>query len=107
MTDTPHTFAICVNRRLGSDKASCAARGSEQIADALEAGVRERGLAVEIERIVCFGQCQVGPNGRLIPGGNFHKGMTIEDVPALLDEIERACGKKSPGEGNSIPAPGT
>lgn len=98
MTESPLTFAICVNRRFGSDKASCAARGSEQIADQLEAGILERGLNVQIERLVCFGLCMDGPNGRLIPGGDFHKGMKLEDIPALLDEIERMSGAQD-GEG--------
>lgn len=107
MTDTAHTFAICVNRRLGADKPSCALRGSELIADALEAGVRERGMAVTIERIVCFGLCRDGPNGRLVPGGKFHKGIKQDDIPALLDEIEQECGSIVPENAKVMPPPGT
>jgi len=110
MTDAPHTFAICVNRRFGTDKPSCAARGSELIADEMEAGARERGIAVTIERLVCFGLCMSGPNGRLIPGGAFHKGLKKEDVPALLDELDRVCGKvdeENTGFGKNLPAPGS
>jgi len=110
MTDAPHSFAICVNRRFGTDKPSCAARGSELIADILEAGVRERGIPVAIERLVCFGLCMDGPNGRLIPGGAFHKGLTKEDIPELLDELERVCGVKEQLNEDSntvIPAPGS
>lgn len=110
VTENPHTFAICVNRRFGTDKPSCAARGSEMIADALEAGIREQGIAVTIERLVCFGLCMDGPNGRLIPGGDFHKGIKKENVPALLDELARVCGKDG-GEpmdpSNIVAAPGS
>ncbi len=110
MTDPPHTFAICVNRRFGTDKPSCAARGSELIAAAMEDGIRERGIQVNMERLVCFGMCMDGPNARLIPGGAFHKGIKKEDVPMLLDELERICGAgddeiKSADE--IIPAPGS
>lgn len=110
MPETPRTFAICINRRFGSDKASCAARGSEQIADQLEAGIRERGLNVQIERLVCFGLCMDGPNGRLIPGGAFLKGMTLDDVPALLDEFSRTSETDEGGDNGQnteFPAPGT
>ncbi len=110
MTDAPHTFAICVNRRLGADKPSCAARGSESIADAMEAGIRERGIQVGMERLVCFGMCMDGPNARLIPGGAFHKGIKKEDVQALLDELERICGcggDEMKGANEVIPAPGS
>lgn len=109
MLELPHTFAICINRRLGGDKPSCAARGSEAIADALEAGIRERGISVKIERLVCFGLCAAGPNGRLIPGGAFHKGLKPDDVPSLLDELARVCGTGNgtePESGEIIPIPG-
>jgi len=92
MADQPHTFAICVNRRLGADKPSCAARGSELIADAIEAGIRARAIPVTLERLVCFGLCMDGPNARMIPGGTFDQGIKKEDVPALLDELVRICG---------------
>ncbi len=110
VTEKPHTFAICVNRRFGADKPSCAARGSEVIADALEAGIREQGIAITIERLVCFGLCMDGPNGRLIPGGDFRKGIKKEDVPALLDELARVCGAgggESTDPGDIIAVPGS
>lgn len=110
MTDAPHTYAICVNRRFGTDKPSCAGRGSELIADALESGVKERGIDVKIERLVCFGMCMDGPNGRLIPGGAFQKGIKKEEVPGVLDELERVCGTvhgKNSDETGVVAAPGS
>jgi (2Fe-2S) ferredoxin len=110
MTDQPHTFAICVNRRLGADKPSCAARGSELIADAMEAGIRARAIPVTLERLVCFGLCMDGPNARLIPGGAFHKGIKKEDVPALLDKLVQVCstdGVKITDLDKIIPDPGS
>ncbi len=80
------------------------------IADALEAGIRERAISVVLERLVCFGLCAEGPNARLIPGGSFHKGIKKEDVPALLDELERNCGAgntENMGGDGVFPAPGS
>jgi (2Fe-2S) ferredoxin len=104
-TDTPK-FAICVNRRFGSDRPSCGTRGSEAIADAIEAGVRDRGIDVTIERIVCFGMCNDGPNMRLVPGGAFHKAVEMDQVDDILSTLEAECGQVD--KSGDIPAmPGT
>ncbi len=104
-TETPK-FAICVNRRFGSDRPSCGTRGSVKIADAIEAGVRDRKINVIVERIVCFGMCNVGPNMRLVPGGEFHKSVNLDQVDEILSSLEAECGLRS--ESNEIPAiPGT
>ncbi|MBT3558709.1 MAG: (2Fe-2S) ferredoxin domain-containing protein [Rhodospirillales bacterium] len=91
--DTPK-FAICINRRFGSDRPSCGNRGSAAIADAIETGAQERGINVTIERIVCFGMCADGPNMRLVPGGAFHKNVNLDQVDEILATLESACGHK-------------
>lgn len=75
------TVIVCVNRRLGHGKPSCAGRGSEDIAQALEAAVD--GARVQVTRLKCFGRCAEGPNVR-IQGGRFFRGATLDDVPAIL-----------------------
>ena len=77
------TVIVCVNRRLGHDKPSCAGRGSEAIADALEAAAA--GTGVRVTRLKCFGRCAEGPNVR-VRGGRFFRGATLDDVPAILAE---------------------
>ena len=37
-------------------------------------------------------QCQKGPTVRLALGGRFILRATIENVDALLDELEHLCG---------------
>ena len=81
--ESPPNIIVCVNRRLGHNRPSCAGRGSEAIADALEAAAAERG--VEVTRLKCFGRCDEGPNLR-IRGGRFFRGASLEDVPAIVDE---------------------
>lgn len=102
------TILVCINRRLRSDQTSCAARGSEALADALEAEVRARGLALAVERAVCMGRCMTGPTVRLAPGGAFHPGLTPADVPGFLDGLEQTLGlEKESREFNDLPPPGT
>ena len=78
---------VCINHRMNPATPSCAARGSLEIAEALEAGARERGLNVTVTRICCFGQCEHGPNARIAPGGRFFRGLRLKDVPIILDAL--------------------
>ena len=77
---------VCVNRRLTEAQPSCGARGGEDLARALERIAGERGLAVEIVRIHCFGQCARGPNVRRTGGPFVHRGQAA-DAAAILDRL--------------------
>lgn len=88
----PKCVMVCVNRRLGADRASCAARGSQDLADALEQGIIARKINVKFERSICMAQCLKGPTVRLAPGGRFILGASLGDVDALLDQFEHLCG---------------
>ncbi len=90
--NTIQSVLICINRRFHSDQPSCAQRGSEALADAIEAGVRERRINVRVERIKCLGQCTKGPSVRFAPGGRFYLGTSMDDIAGILDELEHACG---------------
>ena len=74
------------------DEPSCAARGSEDTAALLEAGIVERRIDIKIERSICMGHCRTGPTLRLAPGGRFIHGPSKDELAALLDELERLCG---------------
>ncbi|MGH6660294.1 MAG: hypothetical protein ACREB6_02035 [Rhodospirillales bacterium] len=87
----PRTLLICINRRFKASEPSCAARGSLPIADAIESGIRERRIAIAVERIVCLGQCTKGPTLKLVPG-EFILGTTMDMVPGILDRLQAACG---------------
>ena len=93
----PNKILICVNRRFKTDEASCAARGGLAIAEAIEAGVRERRIDIEVERFICFGQCNLGPAVKLAPG-DFTLGTTPDMVNGILDQLEAACGIKEDDE---------
>lgn len=85
-------LVVCVNMMRGPRGKCCGLSGSPAIAEALERGIRMRGLAAEVERIVCLGKCGDGPNLKIV-GGGFRQHLTLADVPALLDEVETLAGK--------------
>ena len=86
--ETPHTLNICVNFRAGTILPSCGARGSRELADALEKGIAERNLPLTLKRLHCMGKCHIGPTMRLSPAGAFVMGAREEDVPRILDLIQ-------------------
>lgn len=83
---------VCVNHRTGHNKPSCAGRGSEAIADALDVALS--GTGVEVRRIKCFGRCAEGPNVRIGAGGRFFRGVSVDDLPAMLKALESLSGAK-------------
>ena len=80
------SILICTNMRPFSHQPSCAQRGSRELADWLEAEISRRQLNIEVERIVCFGQCPKGPNARQ-PGKAFVHHADKEKLSELLDEM--------------------
>ncbi|MBF0168013.1 MAG: (2Fe-2S) ferredoxin domain-containing protein [Alphaproteobacteria bacterium] len=92
MSPRPTGIIVCINDRFTASKPSCARGGSVAIADALEQAIAERGLALTLERLHCLGECALGPNLRLAPGGRFFHHVKLADIPAILDEIEKELG---------------
>lgn len=80
-------FMVCVNRRIG--KPACAGAA---LADALETELRERQLAIAVERAVCLGACDQGPNVRLAPGGRFYHQVTVAGIAQLVDDACKLAG---------------
>ncbi|OAM51892.1 hypothetical protein A7981_08680 [Methylovorus sp. MM2] len=78
---------VCVKSRASQHQPSCAARGSEAIADQLEQLIINSKLAIQIERFKCLGCCEQGPNMRLAPFGKFYHQMTQDDLPSLMLEL--------------------
>lgn len=78
---------VCINRRPATGLAlpSCGARGSEEIAVAIERGIQERGLGIRFATIRCLGLCDKGPNLRVAPSNSWFHGVTMDDVPGILD----------------------
>ncbi len=79
---------VCINSR-PSGQVSCADQGSVAMADQLEAMLKERALPITLKRILCFGTCDKGPNMRIAPGGAFFRHVTPDDLPGIIDAVEK------------------
>ena len=104
MSDQSARLLICINRRFQADRPSCAARGSHALAEAVAEGIKERRINVDVEHVVCLGQCPHGPAMRLAPGGEFFLGISENNVPRVLDTLEQACGLREETTETELPA---
>jgi len=79
---------VCTNRRADEDsKGSCAARGSEEIREALKEQVAARGLArlgARICKSSCLYQCSSGVCILVEPDHFFYGRVTRADVPEIV-----------------------
>ena len=80
---------VCVHQRLTQAKASCGGRGGESIAEQLEAALAREQLDFPVERFICFGLCEEGPNIRLAPGGRFFSRVTPEALADIVLAIRQ------------------
>lgn len=77
------TILICNNKRANPNQPSCAQRGSEQISNALAQWINEYQVPLQIQHFKCLGQCEHGPNIKLLEGG------FIQQInPQALDEVK-------------------
>ena len=55
-----------------------------------------------------MGRCDFGPTVRVAPGGAFHLGLTVGEIPAFVDRLESDLSlRKKPSGVNDLPPPGT
>lgn len=84
---------ICNNRRPeGHPKGSCATSGAEQIHAALKEELAKRGLhraAVRACTASCLDVCHMGPTIAVEPDNYFYGHVKLEDVPAIVEALER------------------
>lgn len=94
---------VCTNAR-DSEHAACAGAHGEEVREAVETWLRERGLLwsrVHLAGTSCLGLCSVdGTAVAIHPRGRWYSDVVPEDVPALLREEFGAGGSRSdPGSG--------
>lgn len=93
------TLMVCVNRRYDGDRPSCAARGSVALADWLDREIKNRGMALVLERSPCQNACLHGPVLRRLPGGELFLNVTLAQMPDILETLIA----QSPEQDLSVP----
>ena len=78
---------VCINRR-PEGEACCAARESEQIAEALKSKVKSLGMSgkIRVSKSGCQDVCAQGPNVMLFPDGRWYAGVTLADVDQIVQD---------------------
>jgi len=85
---THHLF-ICGNTRSpGHPRGCCNQDGSNALRERFKAEIKTRGLGplVRANQAGCLDQCEVGPTVVIYPQGIWYGGVTLEDVPRILEE---------------------
>lgn len=93
--DVPYsrTVFVCTNAR-AEGRVACANPGREgmQICEALKDEVKKAGLkgTVRVAKSGCLDLCEKGPNLFIYPDNEWRSGVSIADVPALVEKIKKA-----------------
>jgi (2Fe-2S) ferredoxin len=85
---THHIFICCNQRSPEHPRGCCDPEGTEALRNAFKAEVKRRGLGplVRANLAGCLEQCEHGPTVAIYPQGLFYGGVTLDDVPRILDE---------------------
>lgn len=82
-------FLVCTNFRANPNNPSCAARDSHLILDALKTQLAKSDIAIEVEASQCMGYCNVGPNARLVPNGEFFHEVSAAKLAKLIKAAKK------------------
>ncbi|MGC8742164.1 MAG: NADH-quinone oxidoreductase subunit NuoF [Candidatus Sumerlaeaceae bacterium] len=84
-----HRICVCL-------AAGCLSSGADKVKAALEAAVKERGLEkdVLVKGVGCMGPCAAGPLVAVDIDGVVYHDVTPEDVPAILDSLDKKPVKR-------------
>jgi (2Fe-2S) ferredoxin len=83
----PLRLLVCVNRRFGRDRPSCAARGSEKLLKALVPMLAALDPPIAAFPAPCQGRCSRGPVVRVMPAGTLLLDIHPSNSRLILDHI--------------------
>ncbi|MEC9008444.1 MAG: (2Fe-2S) ferredoxin domain-containing protein [Planctomycetota bacterium] len=85
---THHIFVCCNQRSPDHSRGCCDPDGSAELRSALKAAIASRGLKPDARAnsAGCLDQCEHGPVVAIYPQGTFYGGVTLEDVPRIVEE---------------------
>lgn len=76
---------VCTNYRANPNNPSCAARNSKEMASDLAQQLKKKNVLIEVEKSPCMGFCNIGPNMRLIPGGEFFHEVSDKKFAEIIE----------------------
>jgi (2Fe-2S) ferredoxin len=85
---THHIFVCCNQRSAEHPRGCCDPDGGNALRNAMKAEVKRRNLAplVRANKAGCLEQCEHGPTIAIYPQGIFYGGVTVDDVPRIVEE---------------------
>jgi len=78
------SILICTNNRNNPNQPSCGARGAQSLQQKLKDEIEKAGIAINVKEIQCLGECESGPNLRLIPGGPLYHNVDENHLREIL-----------------------
>ncbi len=86
---------VCTNFRANPNNPSCAARDSELVLDTLKLELAKKNILIETKASPCMGYCNIGPNARLAPNGDFFHGVSINNLESLIAAAKKFTSASS------------
>jgi len=85
---TSHIFVCCNQREPGHPRGCCDPEGSKALRDCFKTQLKQRKLGplVRANSAGCLDQCELGPTVVIYPQGIWYGGVTLEDVPRIIEE---------------------
>lgn len=80
------TILICNNHRANPNQPSCGQRGSQAIGEQLSLWIQAQQLPIQIQYFKCLGQCEHGPNIKLLQG-EFIQEVNIEALEPVKQKL--------------------
>jgi (2Fe-2S) ferredoxin len=71
---------VCTNFRANPNNPSCAGRGSPKVMAALS--------PITVEESPCLGYCEIGPNLRLMPNGEFFHEVSHDKLGKIIKKTK-------------------
>jgi NADH:ubiquinone oxidoreductase subunit E len=79
---------VCTNFRANPNNPSCAGRGSPKVMAALSAQLAQENCPITVEESPCLGYCEIGPNLRLMPNGEFFHEVSHDKLGKIIKKTK-------------------
>ena len=80
---------MCTNFRANPNNPTCASRGSKEVMAVILQELKQKKLPITVEESPCLGFCEIGPNLRLMPNGEFFHSVSDKKLSAIIMSTEK------------------